>query len=144
MGIEAKTLEVRDVMTPRVVTADEETPLTKVSTEMEVAGIGSVVITRHGKPVGIVTERDIALNVIMKDRMPSEVKVKEVMSSPLVTIDPFASVEKACELLAEKRIRRLPVVEAEAEGDRLVGIISVRNILTRNPTSVTKFYYEGS
>ncbi|MHC1578087.1 CBS domain-containing protein [ANME-1 cluster archaeon ex4572_4] len=144
MGIEAKTLEVRDVMTPRVVTADEETPLTKVSTEMEVAGIGSVVITRQGKPVGIVTERDIALNVIMKDRMPSEVKVKEVMSSPLVTIDPFASVEKACELLAEKRIRRLPVVEAEAEGDRLVGIISVRNILTRNPTSVTKFYYEGS
>jgi len=143
MGIEAKTLEVRDVMTPRVVTADEETPLTKVSTEMEVAGIGSVVITRQGKPVGIVTERDIALNVIMKDRMPSEVKVKEVMSSPLVTIDPFASVEKACELLAEKRIRRLPVVEAEAEGDRLVGIISVRNILTRNPTSVTKFYYEG-
>ncbi|HDN68817.1 MAG TPA: CBS domain-containing protein [Methanomicrobia archaeon] len=144
MGIEAKTLEVRDVMTPRVVTADEETPLTKVSTEMEVAGIGSIVITRQGKPVGIVTERDIALNVIMKDRMPSEVKVKEVMSSPLVTIDPFASVEKACELLAEKRIRRLPVVEAEAEGDRLVGIISVRNILTRNPTSVTKFYYEGS
>lgn len=144
MGIEAKTLEVRDVMTPRVVTADEETPLTKVSTEMEVAGIGSVVITRQGKPVGIVTERDIALNVIMKDRMPSEVKVKEVMSSPLVTIDPFASVEKACELLAEKRIRRLPVVEAEAEGGRLVGIISVRNILTRNPTSVTKFYYEGS
>ena len=111
MGIEAKTLEVRDVMTPRVVTADEETPLTKVSTEMEVAGIGSVVITRQGKPVGIVTERDIALNVIMKDRMPSEVKVKEVMSSPLVTIDPFASVEKACELLAEKRIRRLPVVD---------------------------------
>ena len=144
MGIEAKTLEVRDVMTPRVVTADEETPLTKVSTEMEVAGIGSIVITRQGKPVGIVTERDIALNVIMKDRMPSEVKVKEVMSSPLVTIDPFASVEKACELLAEKRIRRLPVVEAEAEGGRLVGIISVRNILTRNPTSVTKFYYEGS
>jgi acetoin utilization protein AcuB len=58
------------------------------------------------------------------------------MSSPLLTIEPDASLEKACKLMADEGIRRLPVVEEE----KLVGIISVRNILTRNPTCVHKFY----
>lgn len=134
MMIEA--LEVADVMTPQVVTEEEEAPVTKISMAMAVSGIGSVVITKGGKPVGIITDRDIAIKVIMKDRKASEITAKEIMSFPLFTIEPDASIEKACELLAEKGIRRLPVIE----NDKLVGIISVRNILTRNPASVIKFY----
>jgi CBS domain-containing protein len=129
-------LEVGDVMTPEVIAEDEKTRVTKLSTEMEMAGIGSVVITREGKPVGIVTDRDIALKVCAMKRNPDDVTAKEIMSSPLLTIEPDASLEKACELLAENGIRRLPVVEEE----KLVGIISVRNILTRNPACVHKFY----
>ncbi|MBN1763327.1 MAG: CBS domain-containing protein [Methanomicrobia archaeon] len=129
-------LEVGDVMTPEVIAEDEKTRVTKLSTEMEMAGIGSVVITREGKPVGIVTDRDIALKVCAMKRNPDDVTAKEIMSSPLLTIEPDASLEKACKLMADKGIRRLPVVE----GDTLVGIISVRNILTRNPTCVHKFY----
>ncbi|MCK4475644.1 MAG: CBS domain-containing protein [Methanophagales archaeon] len=134
MAIEA--LEVGDVMTPQVVTEDEEVPVTKISMDMEVSGIGSVVITKEGKPIGIITDRDIATKVIMRNRRPSEIKAKEIMSSPLTTIEPEASIEKACELLAENGIRRLPVIE----DDKLVGVISVRNILTRNPACVSKFY----
>ena len=129
-------LEVGDVMTPEVITEDEKTRVTKLSTEMEMAGIGSVVITREGKPIGIVTDRDIALKVCALKRNPDDVTAKEIMSSPLHTIEPDASLEKACKLMADKGIRRLPVIE----GDKLVGIISVRNILTRNPTCVHKFY----
>jgi len=134
MAMEA--LEVRDVMTPQVVTEDEEAPVTKISMDMEVSGIGSVVITKEGKPAGIITDRDIATKVILKNRRPGEIKAKEIMSAPLTTIEPDASIEKACELLAENGIRRVPVIE----DDKLVGIISVRNILTRNPMCVTKFY----
>ncbi len=134
MGVEV--LDVRDIMTPQVVTADEETPISKISKDMEISGIGCVVITSKGKPAGIITDRDIAIKVIIGNRRPSEIKAKEVMDSPLITIEPDASVEKACELLAEKGIRRLPVIEE----DMLVGIISVRNILSRNPTCVSKFY----
>ena len=129
-------LEVGDVMTPKVITAEEETPVSKLSNKMEVAEIGSIVITKGGKPIGIVTDRDIAIKVIMKDRKGSEIKAKEIMSSPVATIAPDAPLEKACELMAEKGIRRLAVIEDE----KLVGIISVRNILTRSPTSVSKFY----
>ena len=134
MGTEI--LEVGDVMTPKVLTEDVDTPVTKLSMDMEVSEIGSVVITKEGKPIGIVTDRDIAIKVIMNDRKASEVRAKEIMSSPLVTTEPDTLLEKACELLAEKGIRRLPVMD----GDKLVGIISIRNILTRNPACVTKFY----
>jgi len=129
-------LEVGDIMTPKVITEDEDTPVTQISKDMELSGVGSVVITRDGKPVGIITDRDIALKITMKNRIPGEIKAKEIMSSPLITIEPDTPVEKACEILAEKGIRRLPVLE----DDKLVGIVSVRNILTRNPACVTKFY----
>ena len=132
----AELLEVGDVMTREVITEDEATPVNKISEEMKVRGIGSVVITSEGKPAGIVTDRDIAIKVIMKDRKASEIKAKEIMSSPLITIAPEAPLEKACELMAENDIRRLPVME----NDELVGIISVRNILTNAPEHVRKFY----
>jgi signal-transduction protein with cAMP-binding, CBS, and nucleotidyltransferase domain len=134
--MEAEILEVGDVMTPKVLTADEETPVTELTKKMEIAELGSIVITKSGKPVGIVTDRDIAIKVIMRDRKASEVKAKEVMSSPLISIEPGVLLEKACAILAEKDIRRLPVIE----DGKLKGIISVRNVLTRNPTCVTKFY----
>ncbi len=129
-------LEVGDVMTPKVLTEDVDTPVTKLSMDMEVSEVGSIVITKEGKPIGIVTDRDIAIKVMMKDRKASEVRAKEIMSSPLITTEPDTLLEKACELLAENGIRRLPVTD----GDKLVGIISIRNILTRNPACVTKFY----
>ncbi len=135
-GIVAELLEVGDVMTREVVTEDEATPVNKISEDMEVTGIGSVVITRGGKPAGIVTDRDMAIKVIMKDKKASEIKAKEIMSSPLITIGPEAPLEKACELMAKNDIRRLPVLE----NDELGGIVSVRNILTRAPKHVRKFY----
>jgi CBS domain-containing protein len=129
-------LEVRDVMTPTVVAEDEDVSVTKLSMEMEIAGIGSIVITRQGKPVGIVTDRDIALKVIMKDKKGSEIKAKEIMSSPLLTIESDVSLGKACAHLAKKGVRQLPVVE----DDKLVGILGIRNILTRAPKCVRRFY----
>ena len=129
-------LEVGDVMTPNVITEDEEAPVTKLSKEMELGNIGSIVITRAGKPVGIVTDRDIALKVCALKRNPAQVKAREIMSSPLLTIERDTSLERACELIAEKGVRRLPVTD----GEELVGIVSVRNILTRSPTYVHKFY----
>jgi CBS domain-containing protein len=108
-------LEVGDVMTHEVITEDEDASVTIISNDMEQSGIGSVVITKGGKPVGIITDRDIAIKVIMKDRKPSKIKAKEIMSSPLITIEPYEPMEKACKLLAEKDIRRLPVMEGDVK-----------------------------
>ncbi|MBE0517130.1 MAG: CBS domain-containing protein [Methanophagales archaeon] len=130
-------MQVKDIMSRPIITEDEETLVTKIAEDMEELGIGSVVITKEGEPAGIITERDIALKVLLKNKRASEVKAKEIMSSPLVTITPEASVEEACKLAARKRVKRLPVVENGV----LIGIISIRDLLTRKPEYVREFYF---
>ncbi|MGB2729088.1 MAG: CBS domain-containing protein [Halobacteriota archaeon] len=130
-------MKVRDVMSRPIIAEDNETLVTKIAEDMEELGIGSVVITKEGKPAGIITERDIALKVLLKDRRASETKAKEIMASPLVTIEPEASAEDACKLAARKRIKRLPVVENGV----LIGIVSIRDLLTRKPEYVREFYF---
>ncbi|MGC9443712.1 MAG: cyclic nucleotide-binding/CBS domain-containing protein [Candidatus Methanospirareceae archaeon] len=130
-------MNVRDIMSRPVITEDEETLVTKIAEDMVELGIGSVVITRAGDPVGIITERDIALKALLKNKRASEVKAKEIMSSPLTTIEPDLSVDDACKLAARRRIKRLPVIE----NDRAVGIVSIRDLLTRKPEYVREFYF---
>ena len=130
-------MNVRDIMSRPIITEDEETFVTKIAEDMEELGIGSVVITRAGKPVGIITERDIALKALLKNKRASEVKAKDIMSYPLTTIEPDLSVDEACKLAARRRIKRLPVVE----NDRAIGIVSIRDLLTRKPEFVREFYF---
>lgn len=124
-------------MTRPIITEDENTLVTKIAEDMDELGIGSVVITAEGKPAGIITERDIALKILLNDRKASEVKAKEIMASPLTTIEPEASADEACKLAAKRRIKRLPVVE----NGMLIGIVSIRDLLTRKPEYVREFYF---
>ena len=124
------------MMTVRVITEEEDKPVTVISKDMELSGIGSVIITRKGKPVGIVTDRDIALKICATGKAPGEVLAKEIMSPLSISIEPDAPLKKACLLMADKGIRRLPVID----NGKLVGIISIRNVLTRAPDCVRRFY----
>ena len=124
-------------MSRPIITEDGDTIVTKIAEDMDELDVGSIVITSEGKPAGIITERDIALKVLLKDRRASEVKAKEIMAFPLVTIESETSVDEACKLAARKRIKRLPVVE----NGMLVGIVSIRDLLTRKPEYVREFYF---
>jgi CBS domain-containing protein len=130
-------LEVGDVMTYPAITEDEDASVAEISKCMKMSGIGSVVITKEDKPIGIVTDRDIVIKVMMKNRNPGKVKAKEIMSSPLMTIGADTSLKGACKLIVEKGIRRLLVIE---DGE-LVGIISLRNIVTGEPLHVRKYLF---
>ncbi len=130
-------MKVRDIMTRPVIAEDEEVLVTQIVKDMAERGIGSVVITSGGKPAGIITDRDIVSRVLLRDRDASEVKAKEIMSSPLITIEPETSVEEACELVVEKGIKRLPVVESGA----LIGVVSIGNILTKKPGCIKRVYH---
>lgn len=130
-------MKVEAIMSRPIITEDEETPVNRIAKDMDKLKIGSVVITKKGEAAGIITERDIALKVLLKDKRAGEVKAKEIMSAPIVTIEPEVSVEEACKLAAKKRIKRLPVVENGV----LVGIVSIRDLLTRRPEYVKEFYF---
>ena len=130
-------MKVKEIMSFPTITEDEDASVAVIIKHIELSRIGGVVITKQGKPVGITVDSDIAAKVILKDKSPDEVKAKEIMSLPLITVGSDASVDEACGLMARKGIRRLPVME---DGE-LVGIISIRNILTGEPVHERKYLF---
>ncbi|TRO52404.1 CBS domain-containing protein [Candidatus Bathyarchaeota archaeon] len=117
---------VKDVMSSPVVMLDEDSTSNKVATRMDENDLGCIIITnKAGKPVGIITERDLVIRVLAKNLMPDTIKAKEIMTSPLVTIQPEATISEAARRMSRLDIRRLGVVYKS----NLVGIISSRDIL---------------
>jgi CBS domain-containing protein len=121
---------VRDVMSSPVVTAAENLPLDEVAKLMRKHNIGCVIVSdKDGKPIGIITERDIVERVVAENIKPGEIKAKEIMSAPLVTIDSEKTISDAAREMSRLNIRRLAVMY---KGD-LAGIISSKDILAVTP-----------
>lgn len=117
-------MPIDDLARSDVVTAGPETSVTDLARTMEDAGVGSVVITGGDTPVGIVTDRDLALRVIGDGLNPAEQRAEDVMTEDLHTIQRTAGFYQAAALMADNGVRRLPVLE----GDSLVGIITADDL----------------
>lgn len=118
-------LPVKEIMTRDVVTVDLRASCVDVARRMLEHGIGGIIVTDGGYPVGIVTERDLVRTVISHNRRPSSLQARDVMTSPLITIHSLESVKDAMRKMFTLRIRRLPVVE----NNRLVGIVTDTDLL---------------
>ncbi len=116
--------EVDYFMSKHVVTVDEEKPVEAVARIMGEEGIGSVIITSHGKPIGIFTERDLLTKFLAKDRS-LKIEAGKVCSSPLITAQTRISIHDAAFIMTSKHIRRLPITRE----DELVGILTARDLL---------------
>ncbi len=111
--------KVKDLMTKNVITIDARKTVFEAAELMSDRGVGDLVILDDKSPKGIVTERDFVRRVVAK-RRPLDIKVSEIMSKPLITIDPDAPVKEAARKMVNNRIRRLPVLKE----NELVGIIA--------------------
>jgi len=120
---------VEDVMTPAVKTVERYASVLEATKIMEDMLLGALVVVERSRAVGIITERDVIHRVVNAGLDPKRTAVSEVMSSPLVTITPEASIEKAAQLMVEKRIKKLPVLK----DGRLVGIITATDIVREVP-----------
>lgn len=124
---------VREAMSSPVVSIIEDENMVQVAKIMADHNVGAVIVTKAGgHPVGIVTERDIVVRTIAKSVIPQDVRVKEVMSSPLRTVEPDMSLTDAMSLMSKLNIRRLGVTYK----DELVGVISVKDILRLVPALI--------
>jgi CBS domain-containing protein len=125
------TMEIREVMTASVVTADPATPVREVAALMRDRNVGSVVLVRDGEPVGIVTDRDLALGVLADGRS-GEDHALDHATTPVVTGAPGMDVAAACELLVQHGIRRLPIVDMTgSRPPRLTGIVTLDDLAAR-------------
>jgi CBS domain-containing protein len=90
--------------------------------------VGSVLVINHSNfPIGIVTERDIIKKVCVTNTLPNEMKVDKIMSSPVITIMSYDSIETAAQKMTNYKIKRLPVLE---EDQQIVSILSLSDITT--------------
>ena len=87
--------------------------------------VGALVVMSGTTLLGVMSERDYARKVILKDRSSREMKVHEIMSSPAVTISPSTSIDECMYRMTEQRCRHLPVVE----DDRVVGLVSIGDVV---------------
>jgi CBS domain-containing protein len=115
---------IKEVMTRDVRACEPNASVAEAAKVMAQEDIGPVPIVEDGRLVGIVTDRDIVVRVVAEGRDPKATTVREIASTELVTVSPDDDLDEALHLLAERQVRRLPVVE----GDRLVGIVAQADI----------------
>ncbi|MEM2202318.1 MAG: CBS domain-containing protein [Candidatus Bathyarchaeia archaeon] len=126
------SLRVEDVMVREVITIDEEASVREAAEVMNKFEIGCLIAIRKGKAVGIITERDLLKRVVAEARDVNKTKVKDVMSSPLVVVEPKMELEEAVKLMFQMKIKKLPVVD----GKRLVGLVTLTDIARFQPQMI--------
>ena len=93
--------------------------------ELEEKNLGGLVVVENGKLIGVFTERDYARKVILKGRSSKETLVRDIMTSRPLFVTPDNSIDDCMQLMSDKHIRHLPVLENE----ELIGVISISDIV---------------
>lgn len=127
------SLKVEDVMVKEVITIDENLTVKEAAEIMNKFEIGCVIAVGKGKAMGILTERDVLKRVVAEGKDASKIKVKDVMTTPLVVAEPGMDLGEAVKLMFQMKIKKLPVVD----GKKLVGLVSLTDIARFQPQMIT-------
>jgi len=129
IGIRERML-VKDIMSSPAITIDENETADKAAQLMKKHDVGCVIVTsKQGKPLGIITERDLVVRILAANIQPTKITAKEVMSSPLITIDPSITLSEAARRMSRLNIRRLGVIYK----GNIAGLVSSKDILAVTP-----------
>jgi len=109
----------------QVLTIDAESTVLKALQVMADNNIGALPVTENGKVVGVISERDYARKCVLRGRASVGTMVREIMSSPVITVTPKQSVQECLSLITARHLRHLPVVD----NDQLVGLVSIGDLV---------------
>src|SRR5262244_3092815 len=127
-------MKVSEIMTRDPKTAQLESTLEEIAALMKAEDVGAIpVVDDDRELVGIVTDRDIVIRCVAEGKEASDTTVEDILSEDLTTIEPGADVQQAARLMAEKQIRRLPVVQ---DGD-LIGMVSIGDVSVKHEDDQT-------
>jgi CBS domain-containing protein len=116
---------IKDVMTSNPCSIDAEKSVAYAAKMMREEDVGLAPIVEGDKLIGMLTDRDIAIRVVAEGRDPDQVKVADVASKQVVTVDPQQDLDVALRIMAKHQVRRLPVVQ---EDGKLVGVVAQADI----------------
>jgi CBS domain-containing protein len=119
-------MNIRDVMTSNPRTVSPQDSIQNAARIMRDEDTGAVPVVDNGRPVGMLTDRDIVVRAVAEGQLDRP--VREIVSGRVVSARPDMSTKEAAQLMSENQIRRLPVVENE----RLVGIVSIGDIAVKD------------
>ena len=140
------TISVSDLMNPKVKTVNEDKNIMSACRVMQENNIGCVIVVTiagDGTPVGIITERDVVRILSKFNPALVHFALWKVMSKPLFTIEPSASINDAIRLMNDKKIRRLVVVD---RNNKMSGILTQNDVfraVDKNPNLLSEFYGEN-
>jgi CBS domain-containing protein len=115
---------VRDVMTRNVIVIDPERTVLEAAKRMAAKKIGGLVVVRYGRPIGLVTDRNILWKVTSTGTSPEKVLVRDIMTSPVATVSPLTTLRAAARVMIDKKTRWLVVTRL----DKVEGIITASDL----------------
>ncbi|WHH61727.1 CBS domain-containing protein [Petroclostridium sp. X23] len=126
-------MQLKDIMTSTVVYVSPDTPVEQVAQLMQKHNVGSIPVCDASGVKGIVTDRDIVVRNVAHGTDPKTLKASDVMTSQITTAWPGMDVREASKMMAQKQIRRLPIVE----NNTVVGMVALGDLAV-NPTYDTE------
>ncbi len=129
MSEPSHSMFVRDIMSVNVVTMPPDATIFDVATSMAKMDIGSIIIAEKDRPLGIITEADIVRRVIADEKDSKTTVARNIMSSPIIHVEPGTALTEAMRVMARSNIRRVAVLK----NDSLAGIITSRDLLRWSP-----------
>jgi len=129
------SIELHEIMVDKVITTKKDSPVKDAVNLMNRYEIGCLVVVENGKPIGIITERDLLKRVLANSKELRNMKVMEIMSKPLISAAPNEEIEEAVKLMFQKKIKKLPIVEKR----KLLGLVTLTDILSIQPQLIRMY-----
>jgi CBS domain-containing protein len=138
----SKKIRVKNIMTKEVISVDASVNVNNAAKMMEDAKVGAIIVMENNSPVGIITDRDFAIKIVAH-AYPITTSVKQIMSQPLIGVDPEESVWAVADLMYTRGVRKIPVID----DDKVVGIITATDLINQFAVStegdVKNMYYQS-
>jgi len=125
-------IKVKNMMTKRIVSADQSDTVQKIAKKMAQQRVGSIIIMKDNKPIGIVTETDIIKRIVAPAKDPKKINSKDIMSSPIIHVKPEDDIYDVVYKMKKFKIRRFPVVKM----GKIVGILTNTDIARVSPEMI--------
>lgn len=131
---------VKEAMKTNLAIVDPNVSVLEAAKLMKKRKIGNVIVVEEKQPIGILTESDILKKVVAEGKNAKDVIVKNVMSTPIIVVEPYITLEDAMKTMGKCNVRRLPVIE----NDELIGIITQKDISIMSPVlhEISREWYD--